>query len=222
MIKRTVFLLTLAALAIPGTAAAQKLDVQGPLLVKGHGPLRAELTMANASETRAVVFGGQRGIVRFVDLSGDLRVQCQGRGRARRTENEQGQTVFTCAGRGGRARAHGSHFAIRALLKTYGMLLPEGASATLQGRFKTCKPGTDECRAADQQGDRADRAKERAKDAAERAKERAEKAKERAKERQNERPKPPEEAPADDEQADEDVPSVEEVEEIVDAELGDG
>ena len=228
MFKRTVPLLLLAALAFPATAAAQKLELKGPVLVKGHGILHGEVTMAAPSETRPITFGGRRGFVRFVDLSGDLRVKCEGRGKARKAENAEGQTVYTCMGRGGRAKAHGSHFAIRSMLRTYGLLIPNGVTATLQGRFKTCVPGSDECRAG-AQGERPKRGREaadRAQERGERAKERAEKAKERA-EKRKERGEKAEESPSDedadedDEDAeDEDVPSVEEVEEIVEETFG--
>src|SRR5918996_1044598 len=106
--RTTILSLLLAALAFPGTAAAEKLDVEGPLAVKGHGPLRGELEMANPSDSKPVVVGGQVGFVRFIDLAGDLKVRCKGRGEAAARENEEGQKVYTCSGRGGRARVHRS------------------------------------------------------------------------------------------------------------------
>lgn len=141
MFKRTVFLLVLAALALPALAAAQKLDVKGPILVKGRGPLHGELSMANASATRPVHFVGRRGLIRFVDLAGDLRVQCQGRGRAKASENAQGQKVFTCLGRGGRAKVHGSKFRLRGALGQYTLLIPAGVTGTLEGRFRVERGG---------------------------------------------------------------------------------
>jgi hypothetical protein len=180
--RTTILSLLLAALAFPGTAAAEKLDVEGPLAVKGHGPLRGELKMANPSESKPVVFGGQVGFVRFIDLSGDLKVRCKGRGEAAARENEEGQKVYTCKGRGGRARVNGSHFRIALFAMKYGILIPEGTTGTLQGKFRV----RDE--QADAQGDqtRADRLKERQ----ERLKERAEKLEEKQ-QGNSDKPAPP-------------------------------
>lgn len=206
--RTTILSLLLAALAFPGTAAAEKLDVEGPLAVKGHGPLRGELKMANPSESKPVVFGGQVGFVRFIDLAGDLRVQCKGRGDAAARENDEGHKVYVCKGRGGRARAHGSHFRVALFALKYGILIPEGVTGTLNGKFRTCTPGEDGCgqgQAQDEeaQGDdaRAARLKERQerlKERAEKLKERAEKAKEK---RQGDKPKeqPPAAPPSDEE-----------------------
>lgn len=134
--NRLIPLLLLAALAFPAAAAAKSLAIEGPITVKGHGPLRAELSMANPKETRPVVLGGQAGAVRFVDLAGDLRVSCQGRGRARVGENEQGQKVVVCRGRAGRVKAHGSKFRVVAALRTWGLAIPQGVTGTLSGRFE--------------------------------------------------------------------------------------
>lgn len=210
--RTTILSLLLAALAFPGTAAAEKLDVEGPLTIQGHGPLRGELKAANPSETRPVVVGGKVGFVRFIDLAGDLRVQCKGRGEAAARENEEGQKVYTCKGRGGRARAHGSHFRVALFAMKYGIRIPEGVTGTLQGKFRA----RDEQAQADT-GDRAEKLKERQerlKERAEKLKERAERAKEK---RQGEKPAPvpPVQAPPAD------PPSDEEIEEAIDEAGGD-
>lgn len=210
--RTTILSLLLAALAFPGTAAAEKLDVEGPLTIQGHGPLRGELKAANPSETRPVVVGGKVGFVRFIDLAGDLRVQCKGRGEAAARENEEGQKVYTCKGRGGRARAHGSHFRVALFAMKYGIRIPEGVTGTLQGNFRA----RDEQAQADT-GDRAEKLKERQerlKERAEKLKERAERAKEK---RQGEKPAPvpPVQAPPAD------PPSDEEIEEAIDEAGGD-
>ncbi len=49
MFKRTVFLFMSAALALPAIAAAKTIDVDGPLTLRGHGPLRAQLASADGS-----------------------------------------------------------------------------------------------------------------------------------------------------------------------------
>lgn len=144
MIKRTVPLLLLAALVLPTVAAAENSELTGPIGVKGRGAMRAEVKMANAAETRPLVFAGQAGIVRFVDLAGDLRVACQGKGVRREAERgEEGRKVVVCAGRGGRARVHGSHFRIAARLRAYTMLIPAGATVQLRGRYVTFEPGSE-------------------------------------------------------------------------------
>jgi len=146
--------LLLAALVLPLAAAAeegdpgngraaaiQTLDVEGPLLIKGKGRLRGELAMSNPAETRAVVFGGRLGAIRFVDLAGDLRVKCQGRGSSSVREDDEGHKVYVCKGRGGRVHAHGSHFELQLAARQYGGMLPAGVTGTLQGLFRTCIPG---------------------------------------------------------------------------------
>ena len=73
MLKRLVFLVMLAALAIPAAAAAQKLDVQGPVTIRGIGPLRGELKAPEPA--RAVRIRFQAGRLKLVDLAGDLKVR---------------------------------------------------------------------------------------------------------------------------------------------------
>jgi hypothetical protein len=168
MTKRIV-LLSCVALALPVGAAAekprpadapklevQKLDVQGPLALIGRGRLQGELWSNSASSSRPVVFHGIRGRITVVDLAGDLRFRCQGRGRkdrrgdAEKSEAENSETrtadgTYRCAGRG-RALVSGSHFRFQAGAAVYGTLIPAAYSGSVQGRFKTCRPGTEKCR----------------------------------------------------------------------------
>jgi len=212
--RTTILSLLLAALAFPGTAAAETLDVEGPLAVKGHGPLRGELKMANPSESKPVVFGGQVGFVRFIDLAGDLKVRCKGRGEAAARENEQGQKVYTCKGRGGRARVHGSHFRVALFAMKYGILIPEGVTGTLQGKFRVRDEQAGEARDEQTRADRLKERQERLKERAEKLKEKAERAKEK---RQGEKPAPV--PPVQDPPAD--PPTDEEIEEAIDEAGGD-
>jgi hypothetical protein len=138
MIKRTVSLLLLAALVLPTAAAAENTERGGPLLVKGRGALKGEVEMANAAETRPLVFAGQGGLVRFVDLAGDLRVN--GHCRAVHGGGE-GRKAFVCTARGRRMRVHGSHFGIAARLRTYALAIPRGATARLRGDYVAFEPG---------------------------------------------------------------------------------
>lgn len=126
--RRLTYALVLAALVLPAAAAAKTLDVEGPLTLKGQGQLRGELETANPARTRPVVLGGSAGVVRFVDLAGDLRVQCAGRSRAGK--------VYTCRLGVMRARLHGSHFRLALSARMYGMRLPEGVAGTLHGTFR--------------------------------------------------------------------------------------
>jgi hypothetical protein len=59
---------------LPTAAAAENSELTGPVSVKGRGALRGEVKMANRAETRALVFVGQGGLVRFINRAGDLRV----------------------------------------------------------------------------------------------------------------------------------------------------
>lgn len=210
MFKRTVLLLSLAALTLPLAAAAKKLEVQGPLAIKGHGFLRGELQTADPANTKPVRFRGQGGFIRFVDLGGDLKVKCQGKGQMKSTDNDEGQTVVFCMGRGGRAAASGSHYRLVLFALRYQAFIPEGVSGTLQGRFRSCTPGGAEepetttgedeqtenasgepaSRGCNFGGDKADdrqkALKERAKERAHELKERAHELKQRAKERAKE------------------------------------
>lgn len=212
--RTTILSLLLAALAFPGTAAAEKLDVEGPLALMGHGPLRGELKMADAAESRPVVVGGMIGVVRFVDLAGDLEVQCKGRGDASGRENDEGHKVYTCKGRGGRARVTGTHFRIMLFARKYGILIPGGTTGTLQGKFRVRDEQADEAQDDQTRADRLKERQERLKERAEKLKERAERAKEK---RQGEKPAPV--PPVQDPPAD--PPTDEEIEEAIDEVGGD-
>lgn len=56
MLKRLVFLVMLAALAVPAAAAAQTLDVQGPVTIRGLGPLRGELQAPDPARALKIRF----------------------------------------------------------------------------------------------------------------------------------------------------------------------
>src|SRR5689334_21987266 len=106
MFKWMLTIAATAALAVPAVsladaapAAADGTPVEGTAVaVQGRAFLRAELSAgADAKPVRVV---GRAGFVRFVDLGGDLKVQCNGKGAGRTRQNDQGQTVVTCVGRG--------------------------------------------------------------------------------------------------------------------------
>ncbi|MEX2211722.1 MAG: hypothetical protein WD689_08180 [Gaiellaceae bacterium] len=153
--KKALLSLLLLACALPAAAVAEEnprgggqpdaekvtLEFEGPLKLNGKGRLRGELKMAALAETRAVVIGGQVGAIKFVDLAGDLRVKCQGRGKAVVREDDEGHKVVVCRGRGGRAKVHGSHFELQLVARQYGALIPAGVTGMLQGHFRSCIPG---------------------------------------------------------------------------------
>jgi hypothetical protein len=152
MIKRTLFLSILAALALPAAALAKQHDVTGPVKVAGKGPLRAELTAADASSAEPVLVAGLAGVVRFVDLSGDLEVKCQGKGKTVTKQDDEGHSVVVCRGRGVRATAQGGHFRLAALLGRYRASIPAGYTGTLKGRFRVCAEGEGCAPAAKERG----------------------------------------------------------------------
>lgn len=156
--------LLLLALALPATAAAKQGEINGPAKLVGVAFVGGELTMASLDEQRPVAFQGRGGYVGFLDLAGDLKVRCAGKGEARSKETDKGR-VFMCMGRGGVAQALGSHFRFRGFALRYRLLVPEGASGTVHGRYvvcgdggeraeRACSAGADGERAAGQAGDR--------------------------------------------------------------------
>lgn len=145
MTKLLLLLLAAAALALPAAALAadapqrQSVTISGKIALVGRGFLKAELT--GSADAKAVHVIARAGFVRFVDLGGDLKVRCQGRGDAQGHENQQGQTVFTCVGARGRAEATGSHFQIQGFALRYGIAIPDGYTGTVEGRVKEWQPG---------------------------------------------------------------------------------
>jgi len=137
MLKRTVFLVMVAALAVPALAAARPHEVQGPATLKGHGFLRGELQATDPSLSVRIRF--RAGMVRVVDLAGDLQVTCKGR-PARSHHNRKGQAVYRCAGRAGRMLVTGSHYGLALVSMRYVLELPDGVSGTLSGRFRSTAP----------------------------------------------------------------------------------
>jgi hypothetical protein len=130
------------ALLAPLAAGAKEVELTGPTALAGAGFFGGELTMAMADGQRPVKVSGRIGYVGFLDLGGDLKVRCSGKGRAQKKETDQG-TVYLCAGRAGHAMARGSHFKLRGFAGRYRALLPEGVSGSFHGRFATCVKGDD-------------------------------------------------------------------------------
>ena len=130
-----------AALAVPAAsladaspAAANGTQVDGTAVaLQGRAFLRADLTASPDAKPVRVV--GRAGFVRFVDLSGDMKVQCDGKGAARTRQNDQGQTVALCVGRG-HAVVTGSHFRLAGFALRWGIAIPDGYTGVVKGHAK--------------------------------------------------------------------------------------
>ena len=138
---RAIAALALVALLAPAAAGAKEAQVNGPAAIAGKGFFGGELAMSLADGQRPVKIAGRGGYVGFLDLGGDLKVRCSGRGRVQKTETEQG-TAYLCKGRGGQATVLGSHFRFRGFARHYRALVPEGARGTFNGRFVLCQKAT--------------------------------------------------------------------------------
>lgn len=139
---RSVAVAAVIALLVPVAAVAKDATVTGPTALAGKGFFGGELTMGKGEGQRPVRIVGHGGYVGFLDLGGDLKVRCAGKGRVHRQETEQGN-VFLCAGRRGQAVVLGSHFKLRGAARHYRALLPEGVEGTFHGRFVECTRGED-------------------------------------------------------------------------------
>ena len=134
---RTIAATAFVALLVPLAAVAKEAEVNGPTALAGKGFFGGELTMALADGQRPVQLGVSGGYVGILDLGGDLKVRCQGKGRVHKKETDQG-VAYMCAGRGGKAIILGSHFKFRGFAARYRALLPAGTSGTFHGRFVEC------------------------------------------------------------------------------------
>jgi hypothetical protein len=140
MLKRLVFLVVLAALAVPAVAASKRLDVKGPVALRGHGLLRGELQATDpASQVQMRL---RLGGIRLLDLAGDAKVTCNGED-ANQRQNDGGRTVFFCKARRARILVQGSHYKFAVLARQYAMKIPEGVSGILAGRFHVVEPPAD-------------------------------------------------------------------------------
>jgi hypothetical protein len=109
--------------------------VQGPSILKGAGYFGGELELAMEDGQRPVKIVGGAGHIGVLDLGGDLKIRCTGKGRVQSKETDAG-TVYTCAGRrGGEIVLLGSHFKFRGFATRYLVKLPAGASGSFHGRF---------------------------------------------------------------------------------------
>jgi hypothetical protein len=132
---RIVAALCLVALLVPVAAVAKDARVQGPSILKGAGFYGGELQLAMEDGQRPVKIVGGAGHIGVLDVGGDLKIRCTGKGRVQSKQTDNG-TVYTCAGRrGGEIVLLGSHFKFRGFAKRYLVKLPAGASGSFHGRF---------------------------------------------------------------------------------------
>ena len=134
---RIIAALGLVALLVPVAAVAKDARIQGPTALAGAGFFEGEIEMSSAEDQRPVKISGQVGYVGFLDLAGDLKVRCAGKGRVKKTETDAG-VVYLCKGRAGQALVRGSHFKFRGQARHYRALFPAGATGTFHGRFVQC------------------------------------------------------------------------------------
>ena len=127
----------LVALLVPVAAVAKDANVSGPAKLVGKGFFGGEFTMAATDAQRPVRIAARAGYVGILDLGGDLKVRCTGKGRVTRKTTEEG-TVYLCAGPGGVAVVLGSHFKFRGFAAAYHVLIPAGVRGVFHGRFVQC------------------------------------------------------------------------------------
>ena len=132
---RSIAALGLVALLVPVAAVAKDARVKGPSALVGAGYFGGELELAMGDGQRPVRIAGRAGYIGVLDLGGDLKIRCIGKGRVQKQETDAG-VVYSCAGRkGGEVVLLGSHFKFRGFATHYKALLPAGASGTFHGRF---------------------------------------------------------------------------------------
>lgn len=134
---RTIAATALVALLVPVAAVAKDAKIEGPMAVAGAGFFGGELEMASTGEQRPFRITGRGGYVGFLDLAGDLKVRCAGKGRVQKQETDAG-VVYLCKGRVGQAVAIGSHFKLRGYALRYRAVFPAGTTGSFHGRFVQC------------------------------------------------------------------------------------
>lgn len=147
---RTIAVTALVALLVPVAAVAKDARVKGPTALVGAGYFGGELELAMEDGQRPVRIAGRgAGYIGVLDLGGDLKIRCLGKGRIQKQQTENG-TVYRCAGRqGGQVLLLGSRFTFRGFAKHYRVLLPAGASGTFHGRFVQCDPPAEAAKCVD-------------------------------------------------------------------------
>jgi len=142
---RTIAAAALVALLVPVAAVAKDARVKGPTALVGAGYFGGELEMAMEDGQRPVRIAGRAGYIGVLDVGGDLKIRCAGKGRVQKKETENG-VVYFCAGQGGQVILLGSHFKFRGFATHYRALLPAGVAGSFHGRFVQCDPAAEASR----------------------------------------------------------------------------
>lgn len=138
---RTVAAAAVVALLVPVAAVAMDAKIQGPAAIAGAGFFGGELELAAADAQRPVLISARGGgYVGFLDLAGDLKVRCAGKGRVKKQDTDAG-VVYLCKGRIGQALARGSQFKLRGQATRYRIVFPRGTTGVFHGRFVRCTQG---------------------------------------------------------------------------------
>jgi len=129
MIKRTVPLLALVAIALPVAAGAKQIDVSGPAAYVGKGAVQGRLASVDGPKRIRFRFAGKL-TFRGAD---DMKVVCRGHGQSH-SSIEDGNLVVECQGRM-LAVASASGLAFSGQARQYGIHVPEGVSGSIEGRL---------------------------------------------------------------------------------------
>ena len=135
---RTFAAVALVALLVPVAAVAKDAKVEGPTALVGAGFFGGELELAMGDGQRPVRIAGRAGYIGVLDLGGDLKIRCTGKGRVQKKETEEGDVYFCGGRRAGQVMLLGSHFKLRGYAAHYRALLPAGATGSFHGRFVQC------------------------------------------------------------------------------------
>lgn len=134
MIKRTLCLLVLTALAVPAVAAAKTIDISGPATITGHGPARGALRSENGPARVTFHLSGK---ILVGGKARDLEVSCEGaRVQTRTHVSRRGAKLVGCAGRRMTVvvSAGAFHFGLKS--RRWQIEVPEGVNGKISGRFR--------------------------------------------------------------------------------------
>jgi hypothetical protein len=130
MLKRTIPLLALAAIALPVAAAgAKQVDVTGPASYVGKGAVHGRLASADGPKRIRFRFAGTLTFTGAVDM----KVVCRGNGETL-SSVEDGNLVVKCQGRM-LAVASASALGFSGQARQYAIHVPEGVSGSIEGRL---------------------------------------------------------------------------------------
>ena len=92
----------LVALLVPVAAVAKDARVKGPTALVGAGYFGGELELAMEDGQRPVRIAGRGGYIGVLDLGGDLKIRCTGKGRVQSRRPRTATSTSAPAGRAAR------------------------------------------------------------------------------------------------------------------------